>query len=105
MAMIAWARSFRTSVEETFAHLAGEPVTESDASDLAQPQPARVTPMTSAERVRRHREKKRAEAAATALLFERPDWRLFTQIETLPQKAGCHPSDLRALAIKEVVDN
>ncbi len=56
---------------------------------------------TSAERKRQQR----ARDAQRALLFERADWSLFLSPATLPQKAGCQPSDLRALVLREIVDN
>ena len=64
-------------------------------NDLGRP---RTTP---AERKRKQRERD----AQSALLFERPDWSLFLSPATLPQKAGCQPSDLRALVLREIVDN
>ena len=56
---------------------------------------------TPAERKRQQR----ARDAQSALLFERADWSLFLSPATLPQKAGCQPSDLRALVLREIVDN
>ena len=52
------------------------------------------------ERKRQQRERDRA-----ALLYERDDWQLFLDPATLPQKAGCQPSRLREIVLKEVVDN
>ena len=37
--------------------------------------------------------------------IERPDWVLFRSLATLGQKAGVPVSQLRRLAIKELVDN
>jgi Histidine kinase-, DNA gyrase B-, and HSP90-like ATPase len=61
---------------------------------------------SSAERVRRHRLKKKlsAEAGGT-MLFTRPDWSLFLDPGRLPQKAGCDAGQVRAVALKELVDN
>lgn len=53
----------------------------------------------AAERKRRQRERERQ------LVYETEDWRLFTDLATLPQKAGCHPEDLRMVVLKELVDN
>ncbi|MCO5384516.1 MAG: ATP-binding protein [Desulfosporosinus sp.] len=39
------------------------------------------------------------------MLFEREDWKLFRNIETLPQKAGVPKSKLSMLVCKELVDN
>jgi hypothetical protein len=44
-------------------------------------------------------------SAVTASLYRRHDWQLFLDISTLPQKAGCQPSDLRRVVLKELVDN
>lgn len=60
---------------------------------------ARRRPGTpAAERKRRQRERER-------LVYETADWRLFTDMATLPQKAGCRPGDLRRTVLKELVDN
>jgi hypothetical protein len=40
--------------------------------------------------MRRMRERQRAKAAAP-LIYERQDWHLFVDRQTLPQKAGCEP--------------
>ena len=63
--------------------------------------------MSSAERVRRHRARKRLEAQLQLdeLTFVRPDWALFLDPKRLPQKAGCRADQVRALALKELVDN
>lgn len=53
----------------------------------------------AAERKRKQRERDHA------LLFERDDWRLFTDPTTLPQKAGCQPANLRQIVLREIVDN
>lgn len=57
---------------------------------------------TSADRVRRHRMRRRL---AGELLFVRQDWALFLDPTRLPQKAGCSTDQLRAVALKELVDN
>jgi len=59
---------------------------------------------TAAERMRRMRARKKA-AAASPILYERPDWRLFIDKRTLPQKAGCEPWQLGRAVLKELVDN
>ena len=50
-------------------------------------------------------ERKRQQRQREALLFERDDWRLFIEPATLPQKAGCQPSNLRQIVLREIVDN
>ena len=50
-----------------------------------------MTDNTAAERMRRMRARKK-EAVASPILYERPDWRLFLDKRTLPQKAGCEIS-------------
>src|SRR3712207_7604039 len=52
---------------------------------------------------RSRRERLRGERPA--ILYETADWRLFCRPETLPQKAGCQPGDLRRVVLKELVDN
>jgi hypothetical protein len=49
--------------------------------------------------------KRRQRARDKALLYSRDDWQLFLDLATLPQKAGCHPVELRAVVLKELVDN
>jgi hypothetical protein len=61
--------------------------------------------MSDAERQRRWRERKKAAAAATPIYYELPDWRLFIDRRTLPQKAGCEPKDIGRVVLKELVDN
>ena len=56
-----------------------------------------------AERKRRQRQKEKA--TAEPMLFTRPEWRLFTDCSTFPQRAGCQPNEVGRLALKEVVDN
>src|SRR4051812_30836490 len=66
-------------------------VTLGGPNQLAQPTPKIVTSAASAaERKRRQRERERAKA----LMFERDDWALFLDLSTLPQKAGCQPTEL-----------
>src|SRR5262249_48369870 len=68
--------------------------------------PRTVTDPSARDRVRRWRERKKAEAEAAApLLYERDDWTLFMSPETLPQKAGCEPDKIGAVVLKELVDN
>jgi hypothetical protein len=49
--------------------------------------------------------KRRQRARDKALLYSRDDWQLFLDPATLPQKAGCDPAQLRAVVLKELVDN
>jgi hypothetical protein len=61
---------------------------------------------SAAERKRQQRARERAERAQpTELVYETADWKLFTDRETLPQKAGCQPKDIRKVVLKELVDN
>ena len=65
-------------------------------------------PMSAAERMSRMRARRRVADAATAtapLMYDRPDWRLFADPSTLPQKAGCQPRELGRVVLKELVDN
>jgi hypothetical protein len=66
-----------------------------------------MTDSTVAERMRRYRERQKAGAAPVAepIHYERPDWRLFIDKRTLPQKAGCAVSQLGRVVLKELVDN
>ena len=60
----------------------------------------------AADRKRRQRERDRAKATATApLLYERQDWQLYVNSSTLPQKAGCDPSEIGKCVIKDITDN
>ena len=54
---------------------------------------------TAAERKRRQRQREQQ------LIYETEDWRLFTDLATLPQKAGCQPAYLGEIVLKELVDN
>jgi hypothetical protein len=81
-----------------------------DGSELAEKPDTTVTPRdaTAAERMRRHRARKRqaaGNAAAETLIFERQDWTLFLDPSTLPQRAGCQPNELGRVVLKELVDN
>ena len=64
---------------------------------------------TNAERQRRWRERQKAKKpaadAAEPIHYERPDWRLFIDKRTLPQKAGCALSQIGRVVLKELVDN
>lgn len=61
--------------------------------------PGRRPGTSAAERKRRQRQRDQS------LSYETEDWRLFTDLGTLPQKAGCQPADLRKVVLKELVDN
>jgi hypothetical protein len=58
-----------------------------------------VTSVSAPERKRRQR------ARDKELLYSRDDWQLSLDPATLPQKAGCHPANLRKVVLKELVDN
>ena len=58
--------------------------------------------MSTAERKRCQR---RRDRTREALLCSRPDWRLFIDARTLPQKARCLPGDIRPAVINDIVDN
>jgi hypothetical protein len=64
---------------------------------------------TNAERQRRwwerQKAKKNAADAAEPIHYERPDWRLFIDKRTLPQKAGGALSQIGRVVLKELVDN
>ena len=57
---------------------------------------------TGAERQQRRRARL---AIAREVAFIRPDWGLFLHPDRLPQKAGCPRDQLRAMILKELVDN
>jgi len=59
----------------------------------------------AAERMRRMRARRKAGGAVGNILFERSDWRLFTDPRTLPQKAGREPDQIGCVILKELVDN
>ena len=74
----------------------------------AEPPARAVTPASrrrpgtaAAERKRQQRQRE----SEQKLIYETEDWRLFTDLATLPQKAGCQPEDLRKVVLKELVDN
>jgi len=50
------------------------------------------------------RERRRAQQIAP-ILYERADWKLFLDPQTLPQKAGCEPNQIGRVVLKELVDN
>ena len=58
----------------------------------------------AAERMRRMRERQKAQKTAP-ILYERADWKLFLDPRTLPQKAGCEPDQIGRVVLKELVDN
>src|SRR6516225_6980464 len=58
----------------------------------------------AAERMRRMRARRKAQPSAP-ILYERADWKLFLDPQTLPQKAGCEPDQIGRVVIKELVDN
>ena len=61
-------------------------------------------PTAAAERMRRMRERRKAQPTTT-ILYERADWRLFLEPTTLAQKAGCEPLQIGQVLVKELVDN
>jgi len=81
--------------------VSGAPVTARRGVQQGELTPRNVTPLSSAERKRRQRERDRS----SVLLYSRDDWQLFLDPATLPQKAGVQPGDLPALVLKELVDN
>lgn len=79
----------------------------SQASDPTQQAKSPTRPVTSrrtgtspAERQRQKRARDRQQ-----LVYETPDWQLFIDSATLPQKAGCQPHFIRQIVLKELVDN
>src|SRR5690349_7750600 len=54
--------------------------------------------------LRKQRQRAR-ERAAREIEFTRADWALFLHPDRLPQKAGCARDRLRAMVLKELVDN
>jgi hypothetical protein len=56
--------------------------------------------VAAAERKRRSRAK-----AAGPVFYSQPDWRLFLDPATLPQKAGCELHQIGRVVLKELVDN
>jgi len=61
--------------------------------------------MSASERMRRYRARQREAALPAPLMYERPDWDLFLDPATLPQKAGCQPDELGRVVLKELIDN
>ena len=58
----------------------------------------------AAERMRRMRARRKAQPSGP-ILYQRADWQLFLDPQTLPQKAGCEPNQIGRVIIKELVDN
>jgi hypothetical protein len=59
-------------------------------------------------RQQRFRDRKKAEelgVASEPIFYERSDWSLFIDRATLPQRAGCYPSQIGRVILKELVDN
>jgi hypothetical protein len=75
-----------------------QPVQQAEPSSRAVT-PGRRPGTPTAERKRQQRERDRNP------FYRTEDWRLFTDLETLPQKAGCQPGDIRKIVLKELVDN
>jgi hypothetical protein len=65
---------------------------------------ATAMPTPAAERMRRMRQRRKTQSTAP-ILYERSDWKLFLEPETLPQKAGCEPHQIGRAILKELVDN
>lgn len=63
-----------------------------------------IMPTPAAERMRRMRDRRKAKLSAP-ILYERADWKLFLDRQTLPQKAGCEPHQIGRVLIKELSDN
>ena len=61
-------------------------------------------PTSAATRMARMRARRKA-AKTAPILYERADWKLFIEPQTLPQKAGCEPDQMGRVIIKELVDN
>ena len=86
-------------------------VTFSPTPHQGESSPQNVTPaapqraLSATERKRRQRERERSQANTDTLMFERPDWSLFMDLETLGQKAGCQSHQIGALVLRELVDN
>jgi hypothetical protein len=53
---------------------------------------------SAAERMRWMRARRKAQRSAP-ILYEREDWRLFIDPQTLPQKAGCEPDQIGVTAL------
>ena len=61
--------------------------------------------MTDATATQRQRRRRARLAVAREVAFVRADWALFLHPDRLPQKAGCPRERLRAMILKELVDN
>ena len=61
-------------------------------------------PTAAAQRMRRMRTHRRT-ASSVPLLYERADWKLFVDPQTLPRKAECEPRQISRFVIKELLDN
>jgi Histidine kinase-, DNA gyrase B-, and HSP90-like ATPase len=75
------------------------PSQQAEAPTRAVTSSGRRVGASAAERKRQQRQRERQ------LIYETEDWRLFVDLVTLPQKAGCHPTYLGAIVLKELVDN
>ena len=58
----------------------------------------------AAERMRRMRARRKSQSSAP-ILYERADWKLFLDPQSLPQKAGCEPDEIGRVLVKELCDN
>ena len=61
-------------------------------------------PTPAAERMRRMRARRKT-ASGVPIFYERADWKLFLDPQTLTQKAGCEPDQIGRVVLKELVDN
>jgi Histidine kinase-, DNA gyrase B-, and HSP90-like ATPase len=77
---------------------ASDPTQQADSP--SRPVTSRRTGTSPAERKRQQRARDRQQ-----LVYETPDWQLFIDSATLPQKAGCQPHCIRQIVLKELVDN
>ena len=110
------SRSSSTAIAELNGGRAGNELVDELVDDLINGAPRRLvcnapTPIdtkvttSSAERVRRHRARKKIAAQVDEMTFIRRDWGLFLDPYRLPQKAGCRANQVRPLALKELADN
>jgi hypothetical protein len=76
---------------------------ESSTENVTPAAPRRA--LSATERKRRQRQRERGQAGTDTLMFERPDWSLFMDLETLGQKAGCQRHQIGALVLRELADN
>jgi hypothetical protein len=79
--------------------MSGKPGQQVESSMRAVTPAGRRVGRSAAERKRHQRERERQ------LIYETEDWRLYTDLATLPQKAGCQPAYLGEIVLKELVDN